>query len=172
MGSMGILLTDTPKPVETEAFAFDARFAEARHRLVRICAGFVGADAADDVVHDAYVRARTRRQQLRDPDLFEAWLTRIAINLCMNRHRSHRRWLETLPVLARRQSVSPSRDVGLRELIQRLPARERTLVILHYGHGYTLEEVAQMSGLTPTNVRSIVFRARKRLRKQLQETDR
>ena len=169
---MGILLTDTPKPVEIEASAFDARFSEAQDRLVRVCAGFVRADAADDVVHDTYLRARSRLQQLRDPDLFEAWLTRIAIDLCMNRHRSYRRWLEKLPMLARRQSVSPSRDAGLRELIERLPALERTLVVLHYGHGYTLEEVAQMSGLPPTNVRSIVFRARKRLRKQLREADR
>lgn len=169
---MGILLTDTPRPMSTEASAFDARFAEARNRLVRICAGFVGADAADDIVQDTYLRARSRQRQLRDADLFEAWLTRIAINLCMNRQRSHRRWLERLPVLARRQSVSPSRDAGLRELIERLPARERTFVVLHYGHGYTLEEVAQMSGLAPTNVRSIVFRARMRLRKQLQEADR
>lgn len=169
---MGILLTDTPKPVESEASRFDARFTDVRDRLVRICAGFVGADAADDVAHDTYLRARSRLQQLRDPDLFEAWLTRIAINLCMNRHRSHRRWVERLPMLPRRQSVPPPRDAGLRELIERLPARERTLVVLHYGHGYTLEEVAQMSGLAPTNVRSIVFRARRRLRKQLQEADR
>lgn len=92
MGSMGTLLTDTPRPVD--ASAFDLRFSAARDRLVRICAGLVGADAADDVVHDAYLRARLRHGQLRDDDRFEAWLTRIAIHLCMNRHRSHRRWIE------------------------------------------------------------------------------
>lgn len=172
MGSMGTLVTDTPKQVATDASAFDTRFAEARGRLVRICVGMVGADSADDVVQDAYLRARSRQSQLRDPDLFEAWLTRIAINLCMNRHRSRRRWLEKLPMLAGRQPVAPSRDAGLRELIGRLPSRERTLVVLHYGHGYSLEEVARMSGLAATNVRSIVFRARKRLRKQLEEANR
>jgi len=100
MGSMGTLLTDTPRPVAIDASAFDARFADARDRLARICAGLVGADAADDVVHDTYLRARLRQGQLRDDDLFEAWLTRIAINLCMNRHRSHRRWIERIPTLA------------------------------------------------------------------------
>lgn len=172
MGSMGTLLTDTPKPVAIDASAFDARFADARDRLVRICAGLVGADAADDVLHDTYLRARSHQGQLRDEELFEAWLTRIAINLCMNRHRSQRRWLARLPMLARRPSVAPSRDAGLHELIERLPGRERTLVVLHYGHGYSLEEVALMSDLTPTNVRSIVFRARRRLRRDLEEANR
>ncbi len=172
MGSMGALLTDTPRPVVTDASAFDLRFSAARDRLVRICAGLVGADAADDVVHDTYLRARLRQGQLRDDDLFEAWLTRIAINLCMNRHRSHRRWIERIPTLARRSSIAPSRDAGLHELIERLPQRERTLIVLHYGHGYSLEEVALMSDLTPTNVRSIVFRARRRLRRQLEDANR
>lgn len=172
MGSMGALVTDTPEQVASAASVFDAQFAAARARLVRVCAGFVGADAADDVVHDTYLRARAGQRQLRDADLFEAWLTRIAINLCMNRHRSQRRWLEKLPILARRESVAPSRDAGLQELIEQLPSRERTLVVLHYGHGYSLEEVALMSGLSPTNVRSIVFRARRRLRTQIDAANR
>jgi len=47
----------------------------------------------------------------------------------MNRHRSQRRWQEKLPILARRESVAPSRDAGLQELIEQLPSRERTLVV-------------------------------------------
>jgi len=172
MVSMGALVTDTPEQVASAASVFDAQFAAARERLVRVCAGFVGADAADDVVHDTYLRARSRQGQLRDADLFEAWLTRIAINLCMNRHRSQRRWLEKLPILARRESVAPSRDAGLQELIERLPSRERTLVVLHYGHGYQFDEIARMTGLSTVNARTIVFRARRRLADQLEKADR
>lgn len=125
MASMGALVTDTPEHVASAESAFDVQFAAARGRLVRVCAGFVGADAADDVVQDAYLRARSRQRQLRDADLFEAWLTRIAINLCMNLHRSQRRWLEKPPILVRRESVAPSRDAGLQELVEQLPSRER-----------------------------------------------
>jgi RNA polymerase sigma-70 factor, ECF subfamily len=154
-----------------DAAAFDARFAAARDRLVRICAGMVGADAADDVVQDTYLRARARFGQLREIDLFEAWLTRIALNLCVNRHRSERRLRDLLPFLGSR-SRAADRDLGLRELIERLPARERTLVVLHYGHGYRFEEIARITGLTEVNARSIVFRARRRLADQLKAADR
>ncbi len=152
---------------------YDARFAMARERLVRICAGLVGADAAEDVVQDAYLRGRSRWTQLRDDDLFEAWLTRLAINLCLNRRRSARRLIDRIPILGRRTTPdAPARDVGLRELVEQLPPRDRTLLVLHYGHGYTFEEIARMTGLSPTNTRSIVFRARRRLASQLQDADR
>ena len=166
-----------PSPIsatrpDASATAFDERFAGARDRLVRICAGFVGADAAEDVVHDAYLRARARFDQLRDIDLFDAWLTRLAINLCINRQRGRRRLRELLPRLAGRDSHPPARDAGLRELIERLEPRERTLVVLHYGHGYSFEEIGRMSGLTAVNARTIVFRARRRLAAQLRNADR
>ena len=163
-----------PRPISAasrETDAFDTRFALARDRLVRICAGFVGADAAEDVAQDTYIRARGRRHQLHDEDLFEAWLTRIAINLCVNRHRSGRRMLELLPSLMSRPRAE-ERDLGLRELVERLPARERTLVVLHYGYGYRLDEIARISGLSAVNVRTIVFRARRRLGEGLREADR
>lgn len=150
--------------------AYDARFEASRERLVRICVGFVGAGAAEDVVHDAYLRGRSRFGQLRDADLFEAWLTRLAINLCVNRHRAGRRLRDLLPSL--RPTAATPRDAGLRELVEQLPPRERTLVVLHYGHGYRFDEIARMTGLTTVNARTIVFRARRRLAEQLREADR
>jgi DNA-directed RNA polymerase specialized sigma24 family protein len=38
------------------------------------------------------------------------------------------------------------------------------VVVLHYGHGLTLEEIAGLLNLKSATVRSVLFRARKRLR--------
>lgn len=165
-----------PSPIsatrnDQAAAAYDTRFEAARERLVRICTGFIGADAAEDVVHDAYLRGRTRFAQLRDVDLFDAWLTRLAINLCINRHRQARRMRDLLPALRARATAAP-RDAGLRELVERLPSRERTLVVLHYGHGYQFDEIARMAGISAVNARTIVFRARRRLADQLERASR
>ena len=151
---------------------YDARFALARGRLLAICTGLVGADTAQDVVHDAYLRGRGRWHQLRDEDLFAAWLTRLAVNLCINRQRAGRRLRDRLPFLVPSSRTAETRDIGLRELIEALPPRERTLIVLYYGHGYRLEEIARITGLSSANVRSIVFRARNRLADQLREADR
>lgn len=153
-------MTDASDANEARA-DFDARFAPARARLIRIAASLVGAEEAEDVVHDAYLLGLERYGQLRDRSAFEGWLTRIAVNLCFGRHRRTRRLRELLPaLLPRRASVS---DMGLRDLVERLPPRERTVLVLHYGHGYRLEEIATLLDLTHTNVRTIIARTRKRL---------
>ena len=151
----------------SQSAAYDVHFSAVRDRLRRIAGGFVGDDA-DDVVHDTYVRGRARWHQLRDTDLFEAWITRIAIRLCLDRRSAARRlvtFIRTGPSPARNM---PERDLGLHELIERLPLRERTLIVLHYGYGYGMEEIARLTGLSSVNVRTIVFRARRRLREWLE----
>ncbi|MDQ3689806.1 MAG: RNA polymerase sigma factor [Chloroflexota bacterium] len=141
--------------------AFDARFALARERLLRITASLVGADDAEDVVQDTYLLGRRRFDQLRDESAFEPWLTRIAVNLCFGRHRRLKRLRELFPALLPGKSAAS--DIGLRDMVEKLPPRERTVLVLHYGHGYGLEEIATLLDLTHTNVRTIIARTRKRL---------
>ena len=124
----------TPREVSLDVY--DMRFAMVRDRLVAICRGLVGADAAEDVVHDTFLRGRRAFHQLRDEELFEAWITRIAVRVCLDLRRANRRFTEVVRAWWRSERHEPQRDVGLRELIERLPPRERTLVVLHYGYGY------------------------------------
>jgi len=162
----------TPISPAADLASFDQRFGEMRERLLRICTGLVGTAHAEDVLHDAYLRTRGRLDQLNDPDRVEAWVTRTAINLCYNRHRSQRRLRERLPSLAIARPDAASRDPGLRELIERLSPRDRTVVVLYYGHGYQTDEIATLVGTSPANARSILFRARRQLARQLREADR
>ena len=152
--------------VRDAASAFDERFAAARPRLVAICRGLVGDDA-EDAVHDTYVRARSRLSQLREPAALEAWLTASAVRECYSRHRRRRRLAEI--VGAMRPSPPEGSDLGLRELVEALPSRDRTVVVLHYGHGLPLTEVARLLGEKPATIRSVLFRARARLRADLVE---
>jgi RNA polymerase sigma-70 factor, ECF subfamily len=169
--SVGDALTERTPTSAADLATFDRRFGDLRPRLLRICGGLVGADAAEDILHDAYLRGRERRGQLRDPQHFDAWMCRIAVNLCFNRHRSRRRLRERLERLAFQRPAAAPSDVGLRELIERLAPRDRTVLVLHYGHGYTTDEVAAMVGTSPANARSILFRVRRRLAAQLREAE-
>jgi DNA-directed RNA polymerase specialized sigma24 family protein len=168
----GLVTQPVSTPHEVGLDDYDARFTMGRDRLIRICTGLVGTDAAEDVVHDAFVRGRRRFHQLRDEDLFEAWITRIAINVCLDLQRANRRFTEVVRAWWRTEREHPPPDLGLRELIERLPPRERTLVVLHYGYGYRMEDIAGMTGLSAVNVRTVIFRARRRLRDQLEAAER
>jgi RNA polymerase sigma-70 factor (ECF subfamily) len=150
-----------PAVVWTDA-DFDLRFSRLRGRLVAVCTGLVGAADAEDIVHDTYLRARRSVAELRDANAFDAWLTRIAINLCYSRHQRARTLRGLLPSLLP-SSIAGSPDLALRDLIERLPPRERTILVLHYGHGYRLDEIAGLLSLTAVNVRAIASRTRRRL---------
>lgn len=156
--------------VEELDSAFQARFEAARPRLIAVCRTVVGNDDADDVVQETYLRARARIGQLRDPAAFEGWLVRIAINearsLARRRARFQTRLTDPDP-----PRTSRDRDVALLELVDALPRRERMAVALFYGYGYGLAEVATLLGISHINARTVLFRARRRLRKAWEDTD-
>jgi RNA polymerase sigma-70 factor (ECF subfamily) len=151
----------------------DRRFADARPALVRLCASLVGVDDSDDVVQDVYIVARRRIGQLHDPSALEGWLKRIAVNRCYDRHRRTKRLAERLPLLHRsHHRAHGERDLGLLELVEQLPQRQRTVLVLYYAYGYGLHEIAELLSLTHVNVRSIIARARRSLLETWQEADR
>jgi RNA polymerase sigma-70 factor, ECF subfamily len=146
--------------------SFDERFAAARPRLLSLCTSLVGNVEAHDIVQDVYIQAHRRLDQLRNPAALEGWLARIAVNLCYSYHRRQR---EVVREISPAVSAPAERDVALRELVERLPARERTILVLHYGHGYRLEEIALLLSLSHTNVRTIIARTRRRLLREWRE---
>ena len=107
---------------------YDDRFAMVRGRLVAICTPLVDGHEGQDVVQDTYLAGRSRYDRLRDPRAFDAWVIRIAINRCMDRHRRADRFGPLAPIHIQRPASD--RDPGLRELIEGLPARERTIRVL------------------------------------------
>lgn len=150
----------------------DSRFPAVRERLIAICRSVAG-DGAEDAVQETYLTARKRISQLRDVGALEGWLTTIAIRHCIDRHRRDRRFRDRLPMLFQSQRrITTESDPALTELIDRLPVRQRAVIVLHYGHGYSLPELADLLGLSHTNVRTIILRARRRLYAAWQEANR
>jgi RNA polymerase sigma-70 factor, ECF subfamily len=148
---------------------FDARFERARPRVLAVARAIVGSTQAEDIVQETYLIARSRIEQLRQPAAAERWLARIAENLCyqvLRRSATHARHAADL------LGDSPSSDPALRDLVERLPLRERAIVVLHYGHGYTLEEVADILGIGYANTRALISRTRRRLYREWSGRDR
>ena len=148
---------------------FDARFERARPRVLAVARSILGAEGADDIVQDTYLTARSRIDQLRDPSALDRWLARIAENLC---YQALRRSAVVGRHASRLADAPPMSDPALRDLIERLPARERAIVVLHYAHGYTLEEVARILSLSYPNVRTLLSRTRRRMYRDWEEADR
>ena len=148
---------------------FAARTQAVRQRLYRTAYLYLGSEAdALEAVDEAVYQALRALKKLRQPELLETWLTRILINTCHKELR-RRRWVtgeESLP-----DSAGPDAYDGLslREAIRRLPEELRTVVILRYFAGYTLEETAQSLDLPRGTVSTRQRRALQLLRLELGE---
>lgn len=150
----------------------DSAFAAARPRLVRIAGSLVGWDGAEDVVQDTYLVARDRIGQLRDPAAIEAWLARICVHRSFRIKRRGKRLQELLGTLPYpRSTPPPSGRLELHELVENLPARDRAVVVLQHGYGYSLDEVAQLVGISHANARKISSRTRQKLLRQWLEAE-
>jgi RNA polymerase sigma-70 factor (ECF subfamily) len=116
-------------------------------------------DEAMDACQDVFVRVLERRDRL-DARYPSSLLYRIATNLCLNRIRDRRR-RATSGDDALLERIASAEDgesaAGARLLLDRLfgrqPESSRTIAVLHYVDGLTLEEVAEVVGLSVSGVR-------------------
>jgi RNA polymerase sigma factor (sigma-70 family) len=112
-------------------------------------------DQALDTTHDVFVQLLRRRERLsgRYPS---SLLFTIATNLSLNRLRGRRRAPE-LPGDELLQRIAHEPDLDTPLLVDRLlgrhPESTRTMAVLHYVDGMTLEQVARECGMSVSGVR-------------------
>lgn len=115
-------------------------------------------DEAMDACQDVFVRLLENRDRLeaRYPS---SLLYRIATNVCLNRIRDQRRRPTTddavLLTIASAQIPGAREEAALMldRLFGRHPVSSRTIALLHYLDGLTLEQVAEVVGLSVSGVR-------------------
>jgi RNA polymerase sigma-70 factor (ECF subfamily) len=132
---------------------------------------------AEDVCHDAFIRAAERLASCRNPDRFLQWLCAIVRNHARNV--SARGFFHRAVELVHATALSrddPVRALEVKELgerlesaLRRLSSIQRETILLHDLHGCTHEDIAGIIGTSPGMSRQHLFKARRRLREVLGE---
>lgn len=120
---------------------FITRSEQIKSRLYRTALMYLGSEhAALDAVDEAVYRAFRGYKKLRDERFFETWLTRILINCCKDelKRRAREIPVDTLPEVSQEQLDA----LPLKQAVAALPEELRTVIILRYFTGLTLEETA------------------------------
>ena len=128
---------------------------------------------AEEIVQEAFARASTRWNRLRDYDVPEAWVRRVAMNLAADRARSLRRQTRALLRLGPPPAV-PSVSVetlALVEALRTLPVRQRQAVVLHYLADLPVADIAQALAIPSGTVKSLLARGRRALAAKLGEPE-
>jgi RNA polymerase sigma-70 factor (ECF subfamily) len=132
---------------------------------------------AEDVVQETFVRAYHHLHRYEPARSFYPWIATIAARLALNWRRSRARLVFQEPD-ASRSDMASALDVlgesieeeGARALwkaVNTLSPGERTAVLLFYKQDMSIADVAQVLGVTAGSVKTLLFRAREKLRKTL-----
>ena len=150
-----------------------------RPRLHRYCTRMVGSALdGEDIVQDAMVRALESAAPDRPIENAEAWLFRIAHNLALDLLRRRMRAGDTQADDDVEALVDPVDEQARREAaaatlptFMRMPASQRSVVILFDVLDYSAQEVGAILGTSVPAVKSLLQRGRGRLRELAGETE-
>lgn len=133
---------------------------------------------AEDVAQETFLRAWKALPRFRAQSRLSTWLYRIATNLCYNRLPHLQRELsalnadEVVDLPDERQGVeaqivSAESVAVVDSAVKQLPESYRLLIILRHMQGLSYAEIADVTGMPLSSVKTGIFRARHRLREQL-----
>ena len=163
--------------------AVQTLFEEHKTRIYRVCLLYTdNADDAKDVLQETFLRAYKSVRHFRGDSSFTTWLTRIAINICLNLRRD-RRSSETLETdrldsvqfdLPQSSFADPEGALEVRELrdriralVERLLPRERMAFVLKHFEQLKIREISVMMHISEGTVKSFLHRAVVTLRQEL-----
>ncbi len=161
--------------VATRSDDFATIFNVHHRRAVRLAYLLTGdADNAEDIVSDAFAKVY-RQWQRKDIDDIGAYIRRAVVNQANSKLR--RRYLERAHASTRSgddrgvlmvDELAGEKD-QMWQAIQRLPDKQRRAVVLRYYEDLSVEETAEILGISPGTVKSQVSRGLDRLRQLLGE---
>ncbi len=137
-------------------------------------------DSEEDLSQDIWLHVLEKVRRGADPDFVDAWLTKVATRLCLDRCRVEskreelrRRWLADAPTwLSHRQmDVVVESRLSLVRLLSGLSDRQRNALVMRHGQGRSVAEVACAMGVAEGTVKATVYRAIQRIREDVGRRD-
>ncbi|MGF2618238.1 sigma-70 family RNA polymerase sigma factor [Rossellomorea vietnamensis] len=142
-------------------------------------------EMAEDLVQETFIRA-TVSLEFSKTDNAKAWLFRVARNVYLDEWRKRKR-RERIPFLSRlmkeKEMISPYgipeeevvRQAGIhevKELLMHLPEKYRTILYLREYEEFTYKELQSSLELSEAQVKTELFRARKKLKEIYEKAER
>ena len=132
---------------------------------------------ADDVVQDTFLKYHYSKKEFESQEHIKAWLLRVAINKAKDHLRSF--WKRNTISIEELIIASPDteeltfaqKDEGKRilENVMKLPTKYRIVIHLFYYDDLSVAEIAKILGISESNVKTRLSRARNMLKKEILE---
>jgi RNA polymerase sigma factor (sigma-70 family) len=135
-------------------------------------------EEAEDALQTTFLNAFRSLERGTQTRFEQAWLFKIAQNVCLERSESSGRRLrvespsdlEVLQEIApAHQAENPEQLIGLEVALAGMPANQRKAIVLREWQGLSYREIGEELGLSQAAVETLIFRARRSLATALEE---
>lgn len=138
---------------------------------------------AEELTQDVFMKVFKNLSSFKGNSSFSTWIYRIAYNTAISETRRKR--IEYLAIEEQQINNVSEEEIEskmgysdtneqvemLEKALEKLPPDERFIILLFYMQDKTTEEVAEITGFTVTNVKTKLFRIRKKLFVLLKEME-
>ena len=127
---------------------------------------------AEEIAQESFIKAFKSLHTFKGNAKFSTWLYRITYNTCISEVRKKKiHFTSTDDIQIRDEAVEmnmegipeENRENFVRAALEKLPEDEYTLVVLYYFEDQSIEEISKITGLTVSNAKVKLHRARKKL---------
>ena len=155
-------------------------FTEHSRRIYAYCLRQLGSpEEAEDAMQATYLNACRSLLSGFEPEVAQAWLYKVAQNVCLTKQRSswRRRRVERPEDIQEIQDFIPARPesgdelFGIGEALAGLPEQQRRAILLREWQGLSYREVAEEMELSQSAVETLIFRGRRSLAAALDEPE-
>ena len=154
--------------------AFERMYRKHVHDVYRYALGMLRNPAdAEDVTQTTFMNAYRAFERGERPRQPQNWLITIAHNVCRQRFRNASRrpaeseWDDALAAPAPDEDEGPS-IADVQRALAHLPFNQRSALVMRELEGRSYAEIAEILELTVSAVETLLFRARRALREQLE----
>jgi len=138
-------------------------------------------EEAEEMAQDTFVKAFQKLDSYEGKSKFSTWLYSITYNACISELRKRRIEFKSLDDRQisdqdeqkmhdyYRESKKEDQEKYLNLALERLPEDDQVLVTLYYYENQSMDEISQITGLTVSNIKVKIHRARKKMYELLHE---
>jgi len=172
------------RALQGDTFAFEEILDRYQGPMLRTACSIVkDRDIAEDVVQNALIQAWQHLPSLREMGALRSWLMRIVVNQCISfKRRATRSTLFLQQAFAEQETERASQlandaegvmegNWDLERAIEALPAKQQTVIALHYYQGMTLSEMSRTLQTSENTLKKRIQAALSNLRRVLRKAE-
>jgi RNA polymerase sigma-70 factor (ECF subfamily) len=163
--------------LEGETAAWGEIVTRYKDAVFGLCLGFLRNRAdAEDITHDAFIRAYNNLRRYRLDKRFSTWIFTIAANLCRNKLRYRRNHPVFEPEFDSEGGPDPAHEVAREErktkvqtALNRLPYAYRAPLVLRFYNDLSYREIGDILSIPEGTVKTRIHRGKAMLKEWFEQ---